>query len=132
MRKVKYLLLAALTVSLVGVSGAEEKKEERKPATIKEIMKKAHAGEKDDKMCAKFAAGKLSEAEVKDILALYEDLGKNKPPKGDEEAWKKKTAALLAAAKDLAAKKDGGADAFKKAVNCMACHTDHRPPQDKK
>jgi len=135
MRKVKYLFLAALTVSLVGVSSAEEKKEEKKdgPQAIKAIMKKFHSAPKgEDPICKMFLTGKASDDNIKLIIVAYEDLGKNKPPKGEEEAWKKKTAALLSAAKDLAAKKDGAMDAYKTAVNCMACHTDHRPAPDKK
>ena len=130
MRAMKYWILAALSVSLVGVTIAEEKAD-KKPATIKEVMKKAHSAPKgEEKMCQKFAAGKLSEAEVKDLVALYADLGKNKPPKGDEDSWKAKTSALAAAAKDLAAnpKKEDSVAAYKKALDCMSCHSVHRPP----
>jgi hypothetical protein len=134
MRNAKYCLLAALSVSLIGVSVAEEKKEDKKPLEIKAIMKKAHtpAAKGEDPLCKKFATGKTSEAETKDILSMYEDLAKAKPPKGDEDSWKKKTTALLTAAKDVAAKKDGAADDFKKALNCMACHEAHRPPKTDK
>jgi hypothetical protein len=128
MRMVKYGFLAALTVSLVGVSMAEEKKEDAKPQTIKQVMKKVHSAPKGEQnLKDKFAAGKTSEAETKDILAAYADLGKNKPPQGEEAAWKEKTGALLAAAKDVAAKKDGAPEAFKKAVACMGCHSVFRP-----
>lgn len=130
MRKVKYLVMAVLSVSLVGVSIAEEKKEE-KPASIKEIMKKFHSGAKGEKMCEKFAAGKSTEAETKEILAAYEDLGKTKPPKGDEAAWKEKTTVLLNAAKDLAAKKEGADKAFAKAIACGACHDVFKPAKPK-
>jgi hypothetical protein len=123
MRTVKYWLMAALAVSLVGVSVAEEKKEDKKPETIKDVMKKFHSAPKgEQKMCEKFAAGKTTEDETKDILSAYEALGKFKPPKGDEAAWKDKTTALLNAAKDLANKKEGSKDAFSKAVACAACH----------
>ncbi len=92
-------------------------------------MKKFHFAPKgEDPLCKKFGAGTLSEGEVKDLLVAYEDLGKNKPPKGDEDSWKTKTTALLAAAKDVAAKKDGAAAAYSKAVKCMDCHSVHRPP----
>jgi cytochrome c556 len=126
MRKVMYGCLAVLAVSLVGFSMAEEKKD--KPKAIKVIMKTAHtAPEGEDPLCKKFAGGKTSEDETKTILALYEDLGKNKPPQGDEDEWKAKTKALLSAAKDVAAKKEGGTDAFKKAINCKDCHETFRP-----
>src|SRR5437870_5105368 len=119
MRTMKYWLLAALAVSLVGVSVAEEKKDDKKPATIKEIMKKFHSAPKgEQKMCEKFVAGKTTDEETKDILAAYEALGKFKPPKGDEAQWKERTTMLLTAAKDIAAKKEGSQDAFAKAVAC--------------
>jgi hypothetical protein len=132
MRSVTYWSLAVLAAGLVGFSMAEEKKE--KPKTIKEIMKAAHsAPEGEDPLCKKLLGGKASEEETKTILVLYEDLGKNKPPKGakgDEDAWKDKTKALLAAAKDVAGKKEGATDAYKKAVNCKGCHEDFRPPKN--
>jgi hypothetical protein len=133
MRNAKYWLLAALAVSLVGVGVAEEKKEDKKPLEIKAIMKKAHTAPKgEDPLCKRVASGSSTEAEAKDLLALYEDLAKNKPPKGDEESWKKKTSALVSATKDIVGKKEGATDAYKKALNCMACHEAHRPPKGDK
>ena len=131
MRTVKYWLLAALSVSLVGVSIAEEKKDDKKPASIKDIMKKFHNGPKGEKLSDKFAEGKTTEEETKAILAAYEDLGKNKPPKGDEELWKQRTTALLNAAQDIAAKKEGAADAFSKAIACGVCHQTFKPAKGK-
>jgi hypothetical protein len=130
MRTVKYWLLAALAVSLVGVSVAEEKKDDKKPLEIKASMKKFHLApaKGEDPLCKKFVSGKTSDAETKDILAFYEDLTKAKPPIGTADSWKAKTTALYTAAKDVAAKKDGADDAFKKAITCKACHDDHRPP----
>jgi hypothetical protein len=129
MRNVKYWLLAALAVSLVGVSVADEKKDDKKPFEIKAVMKKFHTAPKgEDPLCKKFVTGKASEAETKDILEAYEGLTKAKAPKGDPDSWKAKTTALYTAAKDVAAKKGGADDAFKKAINCMACHEVHRPP----
>ncbi len=131
MRTAKYWLLAALTVSLVGVSVAEEKKEDKKPASIKEVMKKFHGGKKGETLADNFAAGKTTEEETKSVLQAYEDLGKNKPPKGEEDAWKEKTTALLNAAKDIAAKKEGAKDAFSKAIACGACHEAFKPAKPK-
>lgn len=130
MRIGKCLLLAAVAVGLVGVNSAAEKpdKEDPKPATIKDVMKKCHSAPKgEDPLCKKFLTGKASEAEIKTILTCYESLPKNKAPKGEEDSWKEKSTALLKAAKDLAEKKEGAADAYKKAVNCAACHEVHKP-----
>jgi hypothetical protein len=108
------------------VSFADDKKADPKP--IKEIMKKGHtAPEGEDPLCKKLLTGKATEAETKDLIAMYEDLAMDKPPKGDADAFKKKATALLTAAKDVAAKKEGATDAYKKAVDCKACHMDFRP-----
>jgi hypothetical protein len=71
-------------------------------------------------LCAKVASGKASEAEQKQLVSLFEGLAKTDPPKGDAEAWKAKTKALLDAAKA----NDGAA--LKKAANCAACHKEHK------
>jgi hypothetical protein len=57
---------------------------------------------------------------------MFTALAANKPPKGEEESWKEKTTALLTAAKDVAAGKDGAGDALGKAANCMECHKAHK------
>jgi mono/diheme cytochrome c family protein len=49
-----------------------------------------------------------------------------KPPKGDEENWKKMTGELVKAAK-LAVDGDAGAGAaLMKAANCAGCHKAHK------
>ena len=67
-------------------------------------------------LCTKVATGKASDDEKKMLIALFTDLAANKPPKGDADEWKTRTAALLKAAKD-----DDGA-ALKKAADCQSCH----------
>jgi hypothetical protein len=128
MRMVKYWCMAALAVGLVGIVGFGMAEEKDKPKTIKVIMKTFHsAPEGEDPLCKKFMTGKTSAEETKNIVAAYEDLGKNKPPQGDEDEWKEKTKALLAAAKDVAAKKEDAPAAFKKAVSCADCHKIFKP-----
>ncbi len=92
---------------------------------IETIMDKAH-GEKNDKLLKKILDGKADAAEKKDLLELYTELGKNKPPKGDAKAWKDKTSALVTAAKEVVDGKDKGIADLKKASSCMACHKDHK------
>jgi mono/diheme cytochrome c family protein len=72
------------------------------------------------------ADGKATAEEKKQLVEFYVALAANKPPKGDEASWKEKTAALLAAAKDAEAGKEGAGAALTKAVNCMACHSAHK------
>ncbi len=91
---------------------------------IETIMDKAH--DKDNGIYRKVVAGKASDAEKKELVELYTELGKNKPPKGDAKSWKDKTTALVAAAKEVADGKDAGVNDLKKAANCMACHKVHK------
>ena len=88
---------------LIGTNEAQDKPK----YTIKQVMQKAMA-KKDYKT--------LDKAELVD---LFTALAANKPPAGDADSWKKKTSALLAAAKE-------GPDAVGKAANCTACHSEHK------
>ena len=77
---------------------------------IEEVMKKGFKA----KLHEDLASNKAVLAKYASWLASY------KPPKGDAESWKKKTAAITAAIKanDQAA--------LKKATNCKACHNVHK------
>jgi len=107
----------ALAINLTS-DGADDK-----PVAIKEVMKTCMA---KGGLCTKVASGKATDEEKKKLVALFEDLHKNKPPKGDAESWNKFTSALVDAAKAAAEGKDGAADALKKAANCMGCHGAHK------
>lgn len=113
---------AVLACGWLAFSVVTTAEDEKPKHTIKEVMKTCMKGG----LCKKVADGKASEEEKKELVAQFEALAGNKPPKGDEAAWKEKTAALLAAAKDCAAGKDGAGAALGKAANCMACHKDHK------
>jgi hypothetical protein len=120
------LLLAGVAlafgwVALGMVIGAEDEKPKH---TIKATMKAVHKGQTS--LMKKVAEGKATDEEKKLLIEHYEALAANKPPKGDEASWKEKTAALLAAAKDVAAGKEGAGAALQKAANCMACHSAHK------
>jgi hypothetical protein len=121
MRKMLVALVVMGGLALVvnfSSRGADEK-----PVAIKEVMKTAMKGEG---LCKKVASGKASDEEKKKLVALFEDLSKNKPPKGDEASWKKFTSALVDAAKAAAEGKEGAGDALKKAADCMGCHGAHK------
>ena len=120
------LLLAGLVVACgwVAVSLTSGAGEDEKPKfTTKQVMKGAHA---KGKLKDKVVAGTASAEEKKQLVEMYTALAANKPPKGEEASWKEKTAALLAAAKDAEAGKDGAGAALGKAANCMACHSAHK------
>ena len=120
----KQLLVISAVFALVcsvalGLSAADDKKK----VTTKVVMKKAMKSN----LHRKAATGKASEAEVKELVALFEALAANKAPKGEAESWKKKTAALLEAAKGVAAGKADAGKALAKSANCKACHSVHKP-----
>jgi mono/diheme cytochrome c family protein len=118
------LLVAGVMIAFgwVALSLATNAEDAKPKYTIKEVMKSAHkAG-----LPKKVADGKATAEEKKQLVEFYVALAANKPPKGDEASWKEKTAALLAAAKDAEAGKEGAGAALTKAVNCMACHSAHK------
>jgi hypothetical protein len=107
-------------------SGAAQKDDDdkKKPKyTIKEVMKKAHAGE--DAILSKAKKGKATKEELKQLVVLYEALAKNKPPKGDLKDWEKRTAAMIKAA-EAAVKDEKNVVALGKLVNCAECHKLHK------
>ena len=115
------LLVASMVVALgwAAYSLAEDAKPKY---TIKETMKAVHKSG----LMKKVAEGKATDEEEKALIEHYEALALNKPPKGDAAAWKEKTTALIVAAKDAAAGKEGAGAALMKAYNCMACHSAHK------
>lgn len=119
----KRIVLAALIavfggLLLANVRAADDK--DKPKYTIKEVMK-LHAKEK---LHEKFIKGEATKEEKQKLLEAYEAMGKNKPPKGDEKSWKEKCDALVKAVKED--EKDKDKEAFKKAVNCKACHEAHK------
>ena len=90
---------------------------------IKDVMKKAMKGG----LLKKVAQGKASDEEKKSLHEMLESLAKNKAPKGEADSWKKLTAALVKASKDVNDGKDGAGAALQKASNCKACHSKHKP-----
>ena len=114
-------LLAAVFTGMTVFGAADDKPK----LDIEDIMGKAH-GEDNDKILKKVLDGKASDAEKKELLELYTELGKNKPPKGDDKSWKDKTTALVSASKDVVDGKDSGVAGLKKASNCAGCHKAHK------
>ena len=116
---VAVLGLAAVTAafSLAALADDSEPK-----YSIKDCMKACFKGP----LIKKVAGGTASAEEKEKLHEMMVAMSKNKPKKGDAESWKKKTTALVKAAK---AAVDGDAKAggmLKKAANCKACHTAHK------
>jgi hypothetical protein len=119
MRKVLVAsLVVILGTALVSLTtGAQDQK-----TTIKEVMKVAMKGG----LTKKVADGTATEEEKKKLAGLFAALHENMPPKGDPKSWDEKTNALVAAANDVLAGKEGSGPALQKAANCMGCHSAHK------
>lgn len=132
-------LFAALGVFVVALSygvaatPGQDKKDDKVP-DISEIMLKGHKG--TDAYMARIRdaakAEKWDDAQkyAKTLHFFGENLGKNKPSKGDAESWKsltKKyedaTKAVLKGTEDKSAK---AVNAGLGAIDCKGCHSKHR------
>jgi hypothetical protein len=114
------IVVASLTVAgLIAVEMDSTAAQDKAKFTISEVMQQAHKGG----LLKKVQTSKADEEEGKQLVEYYKALTLNKPPMGDEKAWKKQTEKMLEGAKLYAAgKKDEGAASLKKSVNCMNCH----------
>ena len=122
MRTAKYFVMTVMTMGLVAGLGVFRAAEDAKPKyDIGEIMEKAHKPPKDS-LLVQVKTGKATAAQKKELLELYQELAKNKPEKGSEADWKKRTGALVMAAKGVVAGKPGATMALAKASACGACH----------
>jgi hypothetical protein len=126
MRTMKYFVAAMMTVGVAAGLGVFGAADDAKPKyEIEEIMDKAHKPPKSS-LFVQVKSGKASAEQKKELLELYQELAKNKPPKGDLKDWQKRTKAMVKAAKAVVDGKDGAAQALTKAVQCGACHKAHK------
>ena len=127
MRRTEWMLslsIACLGLALGAATLVADKDNPTPKLKTKEVMGKYLKGK--DAPLANAINGKSSAAELKELHAAFKALAANKPPRGDDEAWAKKTAALLAATEALLEKKEGAEALLKAAANCKACHDDHK------
>ena len=141
---VRFAVVAALGVAMMMINGsaAPVAANNADDPDIKEVMKKVNSAG----LCKAINEGVGNSkkvkvdtpswddlaVKVKELVPLAKALGKNKPPMGTEESWKKFTSAYAKAAEDLeAAVKDKNHDKAKAAAaviaNCAGCHAAHRP-----
>ena len=112
--------IAAIGMLCMPAGAADDDKPKHK---IKEIMKAAFKGP----LVKKVASGKASADETKELHEMLVSLSKNKPPKGDEESWKKLTGALVKAGKAAVDGDKNASKMLKDAAKCAACHKPHKP-----
>ncbi len=118
-------ILPALAFTAAIALGAFAADAEFKP--IEDAMKFAHKAPKGTpKVSDKIIDGSVSDEDLKKTLELYKAMADTKPPKGEAVAFKEKVAKLIGATENVVAKKEGAGAAYKEAVNCKACHSDHK------
>ena len=91
---------------------------------IAKVMKDFHKG--DTALCKKVSNGQASDAELANLLKCYQAMCAATPPKGDKAAWVTKCQTLIGSVKKIQAKDAAGVAAYKTAVNCKACHNEHK------
>jgi hypothetical protein len=115
----KALAATLLTLAALALMLGDNHAGEKPKYTIKQVMKEAHK----DKLLDKVVDGSATDADKKKLAELYKSLSQNTPKKGEAEAWKTKTVALVEAA-DKAVKGDAAAAAsLKKLADCKGCHS---------
>lgn len=96
--------------------------DEEEKLTIKKIMKLAHKSG----LLKKVATGKATDPEIAELHKFYLAMPKLAPPNGEDESWKKKTAALVEASKAAIDKDPNASALLKSATDCAACHKVHK------
>jgi hypothetical protein len=94
--------------------------------TIKEVMGQAHK----DGLLQKVVDGDATPEEKALLLDLYLSLLENDPPQGDADAFHEKAGEAVVAAARVVVGREGAEEEIKRAVNCAACHKDHKPPSE--
>ena len=125
MRRMKLLVLTVLAGAMAGLGlyAADDKPQH----DIDSVMDIAHKAKgKTPSLFKRIVDGKASKEEHKKLLSLYQDLAKNKPPKGSEQDWKNRTGKMIAAAQAVVDDKPGANRALFQTVNCKACHQLHK------
>ncbi|HMP07735.1 MAG TPA: hypothetical protein PJ982_15395 [Lacipirellulaceae bacterium] len=119
------LFVVAIAALVVGsaVLWAQESGDKAPKYTIEEVMEQAH----QDGLLQKVADGEATADEKLRLLDLYLSMLEQDPPQGDVDAYRAKAAQAVAAAARVVVGRDGAEGQIKRAVNCAACHRDHKP-----
>jgi cytochrome c556 len=131
---VKVVAIAVLTAVVAWMGGTNSSAEE-KTLEIKACMKCQNTvrGELNKLAKAKEVNWDDASKKSKTWLAAANDMGKNKPPMGDEKSWKEQTEKYVTNVKavdEAVGKKD--ATSLTKALgtfgaSCGGCHSKHKP-----
>jgi cytochrome c556 len=132
----RLLVLTVCSLGLFLAAGNVTAEPLADPVSIHDIMAKGHAGKKS--LLSKIKEGVKGEKwddiakEAKTFKSYGEDLGKNKPEKGDEASWKKlaeeykKTTAAIAEGVEKKDQKAATKALETMGKSCKACHDVHK------
>lgn len=119
----KLCIISALTITMLASSFALAEEDN----AIQVAMKFAHKAPKGEKkLNEKIIEGTADEADVKKSIELYKAMVDTKPSKGEAADFKARTAKLIAATEEVVARKPDAVAHYKEAVNCKACHNEHK------
>ncbi len=122
-------LLAVFAVNVTMADKEEDKKKEKKPMSIHDVMEKGFKGGKSLYSKIKSTKKKSTKEEQEKFLSMLKDMAKSKPPMGDEKSWKKFTTAMIKPMEKIVKGEDVDKNkkALTKAGSCAKCHKAHRP-----
>lgn len=131
--RLKVAVLAALAVGIAYLGSAQAAEDKLKD--VKGCMAFQNKVRTDIGKQAKGKDVKWEDIQTQtaEWVKVAEDLGKNKPPKGDEKSWKEQTDKYLATVKAIheAAEKKDSAGINKGlgtiGASCGGCHGKHKP-----
>ena len=119
---------------VANLAQAEEKSEEKekKPMSIHDVMEKGFKGGKSLLRTVTDNKKESTKEDNEKFLAMLKDMAKQKPPKGDEESWKKLTGIMIEPAEKIVKGEDVDKSKLelKKAANCAKCHKEHKASKD--
>lgn len=115
----------AAAIALAATTGILHAENNPPKYTVQEIMKAVFKGE--DSVSKKVSSSKGTKGDYGKLVEYLSALPLNDPLQGDPAGWKKKTTALLEAAKALQQNKPGALAQYNQTVNCQACHSVYRP-----
>jgi hypothetical protein len=121
------VLTAVIALAVIGVAAMQLARaaEAKAKYTIKEVMKATNKG--DTSIGKRVAQGMGTAEDFAKLVEYYSALPHCTPEKGDKASWDAKSAALLKAAQALKAGEPNALANYKKAANCKACHSAHKP-----
>ncbi|MCB1121637.1 MAG: hypothetical protein KJT03_08820 [Verrucomicrobiae bacterium] len=92
--------------------------------SISDIMVEFHKGK--ESLAVKAREGNASKSDIQRMMQAYQVMLELSPPKGTADSWKAKTQSLIDATSAMIAEEAGATAAYKVAVDCKACHSEHR------